>query len=512
MSCCSIASVCPSLECAPCPPFFVVDIYQILVNVSLSLNLTEDEYKAIAKRCNIQEPTTTTSTTTTTTTKSTTTTTISSRKTTIDNIRTSEKADTTTSKSHSQTSNITDSGRTTVPIPNSTMWTTPSKSELNLTSTRGSTPPRTTQTATGNSRRQQRWPYCNDVCLIIVITSSVCVFLVVLVLLSLCCRRKRTHDKTGGRRTSSQRLVANGTYDRTASFDRIGSVSEGVWRHNPGIENLAYRKSMELREPLKYMEYEQNWEDLDYYGTGSNKNIKDGSLRSDKTSQRSDNSPRRKRRPNKDKKRNSMEGLNGRPGMVFIPLDERKPRSLPRIPVQSYSDKQEFEFPNGIRSSSLPRTSSKHQYPIEHRRSKSDGNNKPRSKQRPRSFDQLYYPPRNIDKEDKAVNGAMKRNQKSNLNSEPYQIKNTFPTKDDNLKRAQDRKTSNTSYKTNKPKTENANQKPTIMNHRGLNRSLERINRTNDNIFPTLDGSSSPKFYPPYRDSNNQNVLFTTKL
>lgn len=209
-----------------------------------------------------------------------------------------------------------------------------------------------------------------------------------------------------------------------------------------------------------------------------------------------------------------MEGLNGRPGMVFIPLDDRKPRSLPRLPVepQSYSDKQEFGYPNGIRSSSLPRTSSKHQHPAEHRRSKSDGNNKPRSKQRPRSFEQLYFPPRNIDNGDKAANGALKRNQKLDLNSEPNHIKNTFPTKDDNLKRAQNRKISNTSYKPNKPKPDNADQKPNTTNQKGPDRSLERVNRTNDNIFPTLDGSSSPKFYPPYRDSNNQNVLFTTRL
>ena len=235
------------------------------------------------------------------------------------------------------------------------------------------------------------------------------------------------------------------------------------------------------------MEYDQNWEDLDYYDARSS------SLKSDKTSQRSENSPRRKRRPNKDGKPNSEDSQGHRPGMVFIPLEDRHPRSLPRIPsdTQSYDHKPDFGFPNGTGFLSLPRTTV-NKNGIEHRRSKSDSQSRPsrpRSKQRPRSFEQLYRPSQNVDKRD----GAVSRNKNPHLTADFTNAKNSLKTKDTNTKHIKDTKTNSS-------------------NPKGVNRSLERETRTKDNIFMNLQGSSSPKFYPPYRETSSPNFLYTTKL
>lgn len=298
----------------------------------------------------------------------------------------------------------------------------------------------------------------------------------------------------------SERLLYSLIF-QSSSLDRRSGIA---WGHSSGVENLAYRKSMETREPLKYMEYEQNWEDLDYVAAG-----KDGSLRSNKSSQRSDNSPRRKRRGNKDTNRNSTEKLNQKPGMVFIPLEERKPRSLPKLPIetQHYSDKADYFYTNGLRFSSLPRTP-KQSNVAEHRRSKSDGQNRPRSKQRPRSFEQLSCHSHNIDRQEK-------HNLTEHLYSEPNQIKNNLKSKDTNLRQVQNRKQNNTSrqhLKNENPSSVSSVQKPTTSSRRGVDRSFEHVTRENEHVFPTVHASSSPKFYPPYRDPNKDNLIFTTKL
>ena len=202
MTCCQMGAFnCPSLDCAPCPPFFVVDIYQILVNVSLSQNLTEHEYKSIAERCNIQEPTTTTTTTTTTTPSTTlmistttttrTTTTTSTSAATVTSYITDTISDNITSPVDSENSTYIPKSTT---VSYSTQEKTPTTSALNTSSslspditavTGGRTTPGRTDLSTGGSTSKRRWPYCNDVCLIVVITSSVCAFLIVLVALAL---------------------------------------------------------------------------------------------------------------------------------------------------------------------------------------------------------------------------------------------------------------------------------------------------------------------------------------
>ena len=204
----TMGSFCPYLECAPCPPFFVVDIYQILVNVSLSVNLTENDYRAIAKRCSIQEPTTTTSSTTTTSTIRTTSTTqttsvlTTKEMTSVTNISTTAKTPTTSSTpvslpnssvNVSQTSDVSSTKH--IPISTErldiTRDITSSASDSSLPANISSTTERTTTLTevtgltTGGSKRRHRWPYCNDVCLKIAITSSTCAFLVLLVVLAL---------------------------------------------------------------------------------------------------------------------------------------------------------------------------------------------------------------------------------------------------------------------------------------------------------------------------------------
>ena len=244
-----------------------------------------------------------------------------------------------------------------------------------------------------------------------------------------------------------------------------------------------------MREPLKYMDFEQNWDDLDYYDAGTS------SLKSNKSSSRNENSPRRKRRPNKEGKQNSEGTCNHRAGAVFIPLEDRKPRSLPKIPTDpgSYHQKLEAGYPNGVGFLSLPRntTNSRHKHGIEHRRSKSDSHTRPsRTKQRPKSFEQLYRPAYyDVAKRDGAISNI--KNTQVTLDSK--YLKDDMKTKDIGLKHTNDTKVNNS-------------------NQRGVNRSLERDKRTRDSIFENLQGSSSPKFYPPYRDSNNPNLLYTTKL
>ena len=248
------------------------------------------------------------------------------------------------------------------------------------------------------------------------------------------------------------------------------------------------------------MDSDQNWEDLDYYAAG-----KDGSLRSNK-SQRSDSSPRRKRRNNKDKRQNSTEKLNQTQGLVFIHLSERQQRSLPKIPseTQTISDKLEYSYLNGIRFLSLPRTP-KQRNGTEHTRSKSESQSRPRTKQRPRSFEQLNTHSKNV-----YVDIPEYPSQTGHVYSEPNQIRNDLKLKDTNLRLTQNREVNSISRQKTKPDGRNPCNPngQNISNSRGPNR---RFNR-DDTVFPATEASSSPKFYPPYRDPNKQNVIFTTRL
>lgn len=271
-----------------------------------------------------------------------------------------------------------------------------------------------------------------------------------------------------------------------------------VWRYTPGIENLAYRKSLEMREPLKYMDSEQNWEDLDYVAAG-----KDGSLRSNKSSQRSDGSPKRKGRSNKDKRQSSTERLNQTHGVVLIPLSDRKQRSLPKIPTetQSVNEEKEHSYPNGIKFLSLPRPP-KERYAAEHIRehirSKSDGQSRSRTKQRPRSHEHL-----NTHSENVYVDIPEYSRQTGQMYSKPNQIRNDLKAKDTNLRQAQNRK-----IKSECQNPSNHSLRQTISHSKGPNRRFH----PEDNVFPEVESSSSPKFYPPYREPNKQTVMFTTRL
>ena len=253
------------------------------------------------------------------------------------------------------------------------------------------------------------------------------------------------------------------------------------------------------------MDSEQNWEDLDYIAAG-----KDGSLRSYKSSQRGDGSPKRKRRTNKDKRQSSTEKLNQTHGVILIPLSDRKQRSLPKIPTetQSVSEDKEHSYPNGIRFLSLPRPP-KERYATEHIRehirAKSDGQNGGRTKQRPRSYENLSHS-KNV-----YVDIPEYPSQAVRMYSKPNQIRNDLKAKDTNLRQAQNRKPNNSSKQSTKPDCQNpSNHKlgQNISNYRGPNRHFQ----PEDNVFPAVDSNSSPKFYPPYREPNKQTVMFTTRL
>ena len=274
-----------------------------------------------------------------------------------------------------------------------------------------------------------------------------------------------------------------------------------VWRHNPGIENLAYRKSLEMREPLKYMDSEQNWEDLDYVAAG-----KDGSLRSNKSSQRGDGSPKRKKRSSRDKRQSSTEKLNQTQGVTLIPLSNVKQRSLPQVP----GEENEHSYPNGIRFLSLPRPP-KERYANyqnrEHIRSNSDGQGRSRTKQRPRSYEHL-----NTHLENVYVDIQEYPRQSDLKNSSPNRIKNDLKSKGTNLIQAHNRKLNNSPRHSTQPDHRNPTnhkQGQNISNATGPN--VRRFH-PEDTVFPAVDSSSSPKFYPPYRDSNKQTVMFTTRL
>ena len=240
-----------------------------------------------------------------------------------------------------------------------------------------------------------------------------------------------------------------------------------------------------------------DWEDLDYNAVG-----KDGSLRSNK-SQRSDSSPRRKRRSNKDKRQNSTDKFNQTQGEVFIHLSERQQRSLPKIPseTQTISDKLEYAYPNGIRFLPLPRTP-KQRNATEHTRFQSESQSRPRTKHRPRSFEQLNTHSKNV-----YVDIPEYLSQTGYVYSEPKQVRNDLKLKDTNLRQTQNREVNSISRQKQK---QNLMVKTLVIlidktNSRGPNRRFDR----DDTVFPAADVSS---FYPPYRDSNKQNVIFTTRL
>lgn len=107
--------------------------------------------------------------------------------------------------------------------------------------------------------------------------------------------------------------------------------------------------------------------------------------------------------------------------------------------------KLEYSYPNGIKLLSLPRTP-KQRNATEHTPSKSESQSRPRTKQRPRSSEQLNTHSKNV-----YVDIPEYPSQTGHVYSEPKQIRNDLKLKDTNLRLTLNKEINSISRQKTKP-------------------------------------------------------------